>query len=109
MTFDQWGVSGHPNHRAVHAGVAAWAASCRGPSPPLAFALRSEPLLLKFIAWARLLFVRPGDAVAMTTDGACGSSTPRACMRAHASQLVWYRHLFLAASQYAVLNTWEPL
>jgi hypothetical protein len=30
-------------------------------------------------------------------------------MKAHASQLVWFRYLFIVFSQYGFINEWHPL
>ena len=123
VTFDGHGVSGHPNHVAVHAGVRLLASSSspawRLEAPLAIYELESTGLLRKHLSvWDVLLsllitVVRAVWCVrASTLDGphACCCVTARpwrchAAMRAHATQYVWYRKLYVLTSRYACVNT----
>ncbi|KAF8062000.1 Pigl [Scenedesmus sp. PABB004] len=112
LTFDAHGVSGHINHRGVHAGVAALLAT-RGTALGVcaAWQLVSECLAVKFscaaaVPLAAALARRaPGHALVRGGDVA---ASVRA-MAAHGSQWVWYRKLFVLLSSYTYVNRVAPL
>ncbi|TYZ62159.1 hypothetical protein PybrP1_009630 [[Pythium] brassicae (nom. inval.)] len=86
FTFDDYGVSGHPNHMATHHGVQ-----------------------LAYIGVADAV-------VSTWTLGADGAFVflfqpwwNYAAMALHRSQFVWYRRLFVAFSRYTYVNTFVPL
>ncbi|CAK0826536.1 unnamed protein product [Prorocentrum cordatum] len=104
LTFDDYGVSGHPNHISTSLGVrcaydAAMAST--GAAPFQVLMLRSVGLLMKYIGAMNLLL---GGGIASYT-----CVNPIVCLQAlavHWSQLVWYRVLFALFSRYAFLNTY---
>eukprot|EP00877_Chromochloris_zofingiensis_P002693 jgi/Chrzof1/12424/Cz06g34060.t1 len=109
LTFDDYGVSGHANHQAVHHGVRhllqanATALNCT------AWQLVSELLLRKYtslldIALSYLL--RQQHQIVLVNKNV--SRGVRA-MQAHQSQWVWFRKLFVAFSSYTYVNTLEPM
>eukprot|EP00796_Vickermania_ingenoplastis_P000702 gene702-381_t len=81
ITFDADGVSSHPNHMAVHAGVK----KLRNNMPP-AFPSVGERKRFNVV-------IPPGSIF-----------TSFAAMKRHASQLVWFRYLFVMFSSYTYLN-----
>lgn len=98
LTFDRDGVSGHTNHRDVHAGAQM---ALQGARTPL-YELVSLPLLRKYSGLlAALGPVRRGELVAVAADAPAKSWQ---AMQAHASQLVWYRVLYLGLSAYCHVN-----
>lgn len=119
FTFDDYGVSGHPNHMATHHGVQLALqeqhAQCEDPTVAAAsrkvrgWALESTSLVRKYVGVA--------DAVVSTwtlpADGAfvflCRPWWNYAAMALHRSQFVWYRRLFVAFSRYTFVNTFVPL
>ena len=123
ITFDGYGVSGHPNHVAVHEGVRLLASSSspawRLDAPLAIYELESTGVLRKHLSvWDVLLSLlitcarAAWCARASTVGGphACCSVTARpwrchAAMRAHATQYVWYRKLYVLTSRYACVNT----
>ncbi|KAI8476247.1 MAG: N-acetylglucosaminylphosphatidylinositol de-N-acetylase family protein [Monoraphidium minutum] len=110
VTFDAVGVSGHVNHRAVHRGVAALLAA-RGAALGVADAWQLVSLRLprKFLSAADVSLSRalaPRGALVLA-GGALRTSL--SAMRAHASQWVWYRKLFVLLSSYTYVNTLAPL
>ena len=112
MTFDDFGVSGHANHRATYEGVVAWAALNRTHSIAL-WTLHSQPLVRKYSgALVRCVLPQwppapPGSVVVIPPWADVGC--PLEAMRRHASQLVWFRYLFVWLSSYTYENVWAPL
>lgn len=130
LTFDDVGVSGHPNHISTSRGVrkAAWEATSRiGASDSDKCRRRFDVLLLDSVGlwrkyWGPLcllwsLPVTAPDEKAQRTDSelvsgtaGCGCGDPFASLRAlteHWTQLVWYRVLFACFSHYAYVNTYS--
>ncbi|KAG6888667.1 hypothetical protein C0995_006785 [Termitomyces sp. Mi166 len=127
LTFDARGVSGHPNHCSLPDGVA------HLPVPPKLYALVTRPLHAKYIGvLAPLLakfslsqdYIRIYPAVslhfnqllrfamdtsppqAVTVSGFYDYITALQAMRAHASQLVWFRWFYVLFSRYMWVNEW---
>ena len=108
VTFDAYGVSGHPNHAAVHRGVATLAA---GAGAPRAYELVSTGLVRKH---SGVVDVAVSAAVGQLLEGRCCfvSAEPWRChaaMRCHASQYVWFRRLYVLTSRYVFCNTLRPI
>ncbi|XP_051133479.1 probable N-acetylglucosaminyl-phosphatidylinositol de-N-acetylase isoform X1 [Andrographis paniculata] len=109
ITFDEYGVSGHCNHRDVHQGVRELLHEV--PDRHLeAWALASNNILRKYIGpvdiWLSTLFAkRQGSHYLPNSD-------PRktyAAMAQHSSQWVWYRKLFVTFSSYSYVNTLKKI
>ena len=107
VTFDAYGVSGHPNHAAVHRGVRALAAAGGAPS---AYELVSTGFVRKH---SGLVDVVVSAAAARLLGRCCFlSAEPWRChaaMRCHATQYVWFRRLYVLTSRYVFCNTLRPL
>lgn len=115
ITFDDWGVSGHTNHRAVHAGVRLLI-SPGGPRVGglycCAYELHSTGFLRKHLGLFDTLFTVACALLSMLHGrmrpfGCCLTFQPQhshVAMREHASQYVWYRRLYLLTSRYIWLN-----
>ncbi|KAI9184407.1 N-acetylglucosaminyl-phosphatidylinositol de-N-acetylase [Blastocladiella emersonii ATCC 22665] len=128
VTFDDGGVSGHPNHVAISRALKE-----DKDLGPVTWRLHSVPLLAKYIprSWSgdghRTLTVAGGlpsgmsKGATLTVSGtAAGSkrtkivwravSRPAQILRAqmamsrHVSQLTWFRHLYVRFSRYMVVN-----
>lgn len=134
ITFDSGGVSGHPNHVAAYEGVrlllagGSSLAGWRLGKPLAAYSLHSTGALRKHLGlWEVLVSLlltlacslwrpsppRPRHPAPVAPDGG-----PRLCcfvtmrparahvaMRAHGSQYVWYRKLYVLTSRYVWVNT----
>lgn len=116
-TFDEHGVSGHPNHLAVVEGVQHWWAST-----PSSSSLRSLPQLwqLESVSLTRK-YAGPMDCPLSWLATVVGRRWHRrqACLclnlrhpkrawralLAHRSQMVWYRRLWPLFSRYMYVNT----
>uniref|UniRef100_A0A7S0AKN3 N-acetylglucosaminylphosphatidylinositol deacetylase n=1 Tax=Pyrodinium bahamense TaxID=73915 RepID=A0A7S0AKN3_9DINO len=111
LTFDDHGVSGHPNHVSTSLGVrrahdtlcnAGGTASCK------VLMLESVGLARKYIGPLSLWL----DSAPSANDGrpgvvcsGCGPATCLLALAVHWSQLVWYRVLFTLFSRYAYVNS----
>jgi N-acetylglucosaminylphosphatidylinositol deacetylase len=125
VTFDQLGVSQHPNHIAVHYGV-----QTAQIHPVLQrtkiYGLHSRALLAKYTS--ALSIIRPAQALinptsaSRATDGSASAQSAihvfirpedASCsfrgMQQHPSQLVWFRYLFVWFSSYTFYNEYRRL
>jgi len=101
VTFDSYGISGHPNHRIIFDALKA--ASLSFPC----YVLKSLPLCIKFGGW--LWFGREyvkGESLVFWNRRV--GKTWKAMM-AHESQFLWFRKLFLCFSFYTYFNVLVPL
>jgi N-acetylglucosaminylphosphatidylinositol deacetylase len=123
MTFDDRGVSGHSNHLDVHQGIRRLSLLQHKYSlqRPVAFyQLHTRPLWRKYsgplelLRWSssttaspltaerspsRLRFLVPLPEAMLSLRG----------MKAHKSQLVWFRYLFVFFSQYGFMNEFHAI
>ncbi|KAK6123797.1 hypothetical protein DH2020_042466 [Rehmannia glutinosa] len=112
ITFDDYGISGHCNHRDVHQGVRKLLHDVSGRHLE-AWELVSTNILRKYIGpvdiWLSILFARyqrNGQSHCLV------NSDPRrsyAAMAQHSSQWVWFRKLFVAFSSYTYVNTLKEI
>lgn len=138
VTFDDHGVSGHPNHIAVYRGVALFLSTHRpsSVSPPPAslsivgYKLASVSLLRKYIGpMDALISALKRERHGATAHAALAVSSrqpslpssillvaapaqaalTRAAMRCHASQYVWFRRLFVWFSRFIYVNELVPI
>lgn len=107
ITFDNQGVSHHPNHIAVYNGVK----KLKDNMPPgIAFMqLASKNVLLKYSGCLSMLFsliASPrhtrSNATILIPPGKVFTSF--SAMRRHWSQMVWFRYLFVFFSSYTYVN-----
>ena len=104
VTFDSGGVSGHPNHCAIHHALSEL---CYRQHGLHVYTLLSLPVSQKYLSVVGALWGWGGkrDLLFVHWD----SRVNWRCMRAHWSQLVWYRRLFLVFSAYTYVNVLQPL
>lgn len=104
VTFDEHGVSGHRDHCAVHRGALQLAAR-RGPQLTL-LTLDTVGLLRKYSGALDALWtwLAPPSSPQLALHNPSPPLVYRA-MCAHASQLVWFRYLFILFSRYTFVNT----
>lgn len=108
LTFDEGGVSGHPNHIDVGRGVLR---ACREHGAAAVYTLDSVPLVVKYVpalaalrfAWLRWVQQRPGTVTTCTASASGALLHALVCV--YRSQLVWYRCCFAVLSSYAYFNT----
>jgi len=108
VTFDRWGVSGHPNHIATHNGVRELVRRSPGTR---AFQLVSDRWLpIKYSgpigAYLKALFGSPKDTVVLLNDDV---SLAYRAMATHHSQFVWFRRAFVLIARCTMLNVLERI
>lgn len=108
ITFDNGGVSGHRNHVALYYGMSYLCKEGLLPTGCRVFTLDSINILRKYIGlldvpWS---YCRSKYAYILSQKDI---AIPQRAMFAHASQMLWYRWLYIYLSRYMVINTFEPL
>ncbi|KAJ8292767.1 Electron transfer flavoprotein subunit beta [Rhodotorula toruloides] len=102
LTFDDYGVSGHANHRATSAALQSVARS--DPAFPPVYMVESTPLFAKYTSLVLLPFHTIRTILSPST--ALFVNTPRQYLQtrrsfdAHQSQKRWFRELFVSFSRY---------
>ncbi|XP_039134683.1 N-acetylglucosaminyl-phosphatidylinositol de-N-acetylase-like isoform X2 [Dioscorea cayenensis subsp. rotundata] len=108
ITFDNYGVSGHPNHRDVHRGICVFLCDNSGSNVE-AWELASTSIFRKYTGpvdiWLSIFFSHsyPGSRIYCLLNK-CPSRSYLA-MAEHSSQWVWLRKLFVVFSSYTYINT----
>lgn len=110
VTFDGYGVSGHRNHTSVYRGVQRLIQS-EVVGPRQAWCLRSTSKLRKFLGVVEVplscleCWARPSVRLTLNDE----PMRVHRAMRAHHTQYVWYRRLYVLVSRYCIVNTLVPL
>ncbi|KXS11732.1 LmbE-like protein [Gonapodya prolifera JEL478] len=121
VTFDEYGVSGHPNHIATYRGIKHLMTHRRAEAPSrlTTFTLASVPLYRKYLGSLDLLFTWVGRSLPRDPNPGGNDlgkdksrrylivATPtlsRKAMLKHKSQLVWFRRLNTVFSRYMMVN-----
>jgi N-acetylglucosaminylphosphatidylinositol deacetylase len=104
ITFDEYGISGHTNHRAIYNAIAT--SSVKIPS----FALQSASVVQKFsfsmgVLWGISSSKKNHIYFLLDYEGYLKG---RAAMYEHTSQLVWFRLIYLLTSGYMIMNELKP-
>ncbi|CAM0144980.1 unnamed protein product [Urochloa decumbens] len=106
VTFDSYGVSGHPNHQDVHHGICKFL-HANGQGNIEAWELASLNILRKYSGpvdiWLSLLISSSSKQPIYTLVNSSPSRSYEA-MAAHRSQWVWFRRLFVMFSSYTYIN-----
>lgn len=122
LTFDSYGISGHPNHRAVHSGVRAFLFeegntinSKEGSADEViqGWELASTNMLRKYSGPFELCaLVLKRISIDEEKLHYLFNPSPRTsivAMSQHRSQWVWYRRLFVLFSRYTYINTLKKM
>lgn len=104
VSFDQHGVSGHPNHIAVHYGFVTAHDTLSIPC----LQLDTTGFLRKYIGIADIILSWCLSNPSTLTLHSLPLRSIRG-MLAHHSQFVWYRKLFILLSRYSYINTLRPI
>ncbi|EGG14453.1 phosphatidylinositol glycan [Cavenderia fasciculata] len=103
LTFDHGGVSGHPNHISVSNGVKLY---LKNNTKVKGYELESVNIIRKYIGIGDVFFSKwifsSYDRL-YTAYKLFGKNFE--AMKQHASQLVWFRYLFVLFSRYSYCNT----
>lgn len=112
ITFDDYGVSGHPNHIAVSKGVEKYANEAAVPGDELLVVqLQSVPIYRKYLfvidaAFSRILDIMDGRGTVFS--GQTDYHRVRQAMTSgHKSQMTWFRYLYVSFSRYMIANSFE--
>ncbi|KAI9277363.1 putative N-acetylglucosaminyl-phosphatidylinositol deacetylase [Sporodiniella umbellata] len=98
ITFDNYGVSGHTNHRACNLGAKQFV---DGEAKDIGlYTLTSISLLRKYIGVLDLVFQDPFRLVSPPIP----YLVTHKAMRQHRTQLVWFRWLYVIFSRYMFIN-----
>lgn len=122
VTFDIYGVSGHPNHCDTARGVIYLQSqtSFLSSQEIKVFYLESTNIFRKYIGVLDIVYTYYDKAFNNTGDGSCNVEyvvvsscwniliTIKALTR-HRSQLVWYRILFILFSRYTYVNSFSSI
>jgi N-acetylglucosaminylphosphatidylinositol deacetylase len=103
VTFDEWGVSEHPNHKAVHLGAMKVQESEDYPVDILT--LTSVNRCRKYMAYGDIVQLDPFEWHFITFD----FGYVLRAMACHASQFVWYRKLSILFSRYSWVCSFKYL
>ncbi|KIK96636.1 hypothetical protein PAXRUDRAFT_825733 [Paxillus rubicundulus Ve08.2h10] len=127
LTFDTRGISSHPNHYSLPYGAWCLVDTLRSTAPesvPRVFSLVTVPTLQKYTGALSSLVIRLNGALEWALAHLTQVNTNRrviftsgfseyfAAVRAilqHKSQLVWFRHLYMAFSSYMWVNEWVEI
>lgn len=109
LTFDRYGVSGHRNHCSVYSALAYLVMERRLPGPDCrVYTLRTVNLLRKYSSVLDVPASFLMASVAYTASLGEWRLLLRA-MRAHSSQFVWFRKLYMLFSRYTLINTFDEI
>lgn len=133
LTFDQQGISSHPNHFSLPFGAAELITSLSNVSqnPPRLYTLITAPLVHKYLGPLAPLLAKldlnfafllqhlgligkessgggqiGGARIPVFVSGIQEYRTAFRAMMEHRSQLVWFRWLYVAFSRYMWVNEW---
>jgi N-acetylglucosaminylphosphatidylinositol deacetylase len=132
LTFDSYGVSGHPNHYSLYHGVSQLLAMPPTgiKSPLAAYSLTSKSVVTKYIGILapilvklKMSFFRVIQSAGRGTEDSSARVLVRPIFVAgireyyravlatlqHRSQLAWFRWLYMVFSQYLWVNEWERI
>src|SRR5206468_1207854 len=110
VTFDDYGISNHPNHKATCKGTELALASSRGDIELLE--LESIRLFRKYAGMVNYLH----DFIKVTTGGNSIYAIPcpyevfwiaQEAMGKHSSQLVWFRKIYLLLSRFIFIDSFK--
>ncbi|XP_068227100.1 N-acetylglucosaminyl-phosphatidylinositol de-N-acetylase [Palaemon carinicauda] len=104
VTFDMGGVSGHVNHSALYSAIQHLVEEELLPETCGAFSLDSVNIFRKYSSLLDVPLSYAFSSCAFTVD-LHHYSILRKAMRAHSSQYVWFRKLYMIFSRYLLINT----
>jgi N-acetylglucosaminylphosphatidylinositol deacetylase len=109
ITFDDKGISGHTNHRALYHAMVEGLEQKKITVP--VYALNTVPVISKysfvigaFFAQLLNLFHKPDSTRFCFMSSAYEYLRGREAMQWHKTQLVWFRYLYLLTSRYMLYN-----
>lgn len=104
VTFDEDGVSSHPNHVSCFRALQYLYSNGLIPADVQVFVLESVPIWRKYVLALDVVISACHSTFLYISSFRAYISIWRA-MFAHSSQLVWFRYLYMIFSRYIVINT----
>lgn len=107
ITFDQFGVSNHPNHVALHTALTQLQSSGKMKDVCL-YVLESTNIVRKYISF----FDIPYSSIVNMTTFICSPKEvwyAWKAMKCHKTQMVWFRKLYIIFSRYMYVNTLQEV
>ena len=108
ITFDDYGVSGHPNHISTFRATKEVLKSLNynNKTNIVAYQLESVNIFRKFS-----FFIDIGVSKLLNNNAFINFDifTIFKAMLSHKSQFIWYRKLFVVFSRYSYVNTFQPI
>ncbi|CAH2220155.1 Hypothetical predicted protein [Pelobates cultripes] len=105
VTFDEGGVSGHPNHIALYNALRSLQCSGKIPKGCAVFVLETVNIFRKYLSVLDLpISWLYGHDVCIALSGVQYKQAKEA-MKCHQSQLLWFRHVYLLFSRYMMINS----
>lgn len=107
ITFDDYGVSGHLNHRSVHRALRSL------PESVQVYYLESVSIFRKYLAvidvFITILFHSFSSKNRLIQlASVVETTTIMTALKKHSSQMVWFRKLYMMFSRYMIVNTLIP-
>ena len=108
LSFDDYGVSGHTNHRAIYGALKKGVLNGSVQQPVFALKSVSVPEKYSFLLGSMLMtildYFKTSDKHFSFVSDFKAYRKGRAAMYLHESQMVWFRHLYLLTSCYMIRN-----
>jgi N-acetylglucosaminylphosphatidylinositol deacetylase len=118
LTFDNKGISGHPNHIGLHEGAAEFVRRSAKHDVTV-FSLTTVPVTDKYIGYLAPLYYQVlarmlgaphiANSANRFISSFWGYATAFRAMQDHWSQLVWFRWLYILTSRYMWMNEWTVI
>ncbi|OQV15874.1 putative N-acetylglucosaminyl-phosphatidylinositol de-N-acetylase [Hypsibius exemplaris] len=108
-TFDAHGVSGHRNHCDLADAVTAMQTNGHLPRGVRVLLLKSVSILRKYFKYADAALTIHLDFDLIALVNRENESVISRAMRAHRSQMVWFRWLYITFSRYMLVNTFDEI
>ena len=110
ITFDNYGVSGHPNHIATYEGVKRALLNInRMNNNIVGLQLESVNIIRKFLGIFDLLLSYVTADNFVLNLHICNILIIWSAMYSHKSQFAWYRIFFILFSRYTYMNTYKVI
>ncbi|KAL2086994.1 hypothetical protein ACEWY4_018053 [Coilia grayii] len=109
LTFDEGGVSGHANHKALYKALSHLAGTGQIPHGCHILALNTISIFRKYISIMELPISRLIPSDLCCAIGSKGYNQAKRAMFSHRSQLMWFRHLYICFSRYMYVNTYKSI
>ncbi|XP_026695736.2 N-acetylglucosaminyl-phosphatidylinositol de-N-acetylase-like [Ciona intestinalis] len=110
LTFDESGISGHPNHIAVNSAVK-FMIKHRLTASFKPFVLETVPIVRKYLQILdiipTIIFLNQSQVVVLSSCAEYFKAI--SAMQCHRTQLVWFRWLIVAFSRNMLINTWSTV